>query len=83
MYLISHVKSHLGVEVHQPTLRDRSLGILLGIQEGSRGSRGDLFVRRFYINPGYHLLDKSFVLNSNNILIYWYSFTSNELYFQV
>jgi hypothetical protein len=42
MYLISHVGSHLGVEVHQPTLCDRSLGILLGIQEGSRGSKEDL-----------------------------------------
>jgi hypothetical protein len=72
MYLISHVGSHLGVEVHQPISRD-----------GSRGSRGDLFVRRFYIDPGYYLLDRSFVLNSNSILIYWYSFTSNELYFQV
>jgi hypothetical protein len=71
------------VEVHQPTLCDRSLGIPLGIQEGSRGSGGDLFVRRFYISLGRHLLDKSFVFNSNSILIYWYSFTSNELYFQV
>jgi hypothetical protein len=41
MYLISHVKSHLGVEVHQPTLRDRSLGILLGIQGESKGSKRD------------------------------------------
>jgi hypothetical protein len=48
-----------------------------------RGSKGDLFARRFYISLGCYLLDKSFVLNSNNILIYWYSFTSNELYFQV
>jgi hypothetical protein len=48
-----------------------------------RGSRGDPFVRRFYISLGRHLLDKSFVLNSNNILIYWYSFTSNELYSQI
>jgi hypothetical protein len=40
-------------------------------------------LRRFYIRLGRHLLDKSFVLNSNNIPIYWYSFTSNELYFQV
>jgi hypothetical protein len=71
------------MKVHQPTLCDRSLGILLGIQERSRGSKGDLFVRRFYISLGRYLLDKSFVLNSNNILIYWYSFTSNELYFQV
>jgi hypothetical protein len=70
MYLVGHVRSHLGVEVHQPTSRDRSLGILLGIQEGSRGSKGDLFVRRFYIRLGRHLLDKSFVLNSNSILIY-------------
>jgi hypothetical protein len=69
MYLIGHVRSHLGVEVHQPTSRD--------------GSKGDLFVRRFYISLGRHLLDRSFVLNSNSILIYWYSFTSNELYFQV
>jgi hypothetical protein len=83
MYLISHVRSYLGVEVHQPTSRDRSLGILLGIQGGSRGSKRDLFVRRFYISLGRHLLDKSFVLNSNSILIYWYSFTSNKLYFQV
>jgi hypothetical protein len=43
----------------------------------------DLLVRRFYIRLGRHLLDRSFVLNSNSILIYWYSFTSNELYFQV
>jgi hypothetical protein len=70
MYLIGYVGSHLGVEMHQPTSRDRSLGILLGIQGGSRGSRGDLFVRRFYISPGCHLLDKNFVFNSNNILIY-------------
>jgi hypothetical protein len=35
MYLISHVGSYLGVEVHQPTSRDGSLGILLGIQGGS------------------------------------------------
>jgi hypothetical protein len=88
------------MEVHQPISRDRSLGILLRIQEksrgskkdpgdprriqeiqeGSRGSKGDPFVRRFYISLGRYLLDKSFVLNSNNILIYWYSFTSNELY---
>jgi hypothetical protein len=83
MYLIGHVRSHLEVEVHQPTSRDGSLGIPLGIQGGSRGSKGDPFVRRFYISLGRYLLDKSFVLNSNNILIYWYSFTSNELYFQV
>jgi hypothetical protein len=81
MYLIGHVESYLGVEVHQSISRDRSLGIPLGIQEGSRRSRGDLFVQRFYIDPGRYLLDKSFVLNSNSILIYWYSFTSNELYF--
>jgi hypothetical protein len=67
------------VEVHQPISRDG----YLGIQEGSRGSKGDLFARRFYIKLGRHLLDRSFVLNSNSILIYWYSFTSNELYFQV
>jgi hypothetical protein len=42
MYLIGHVGSHLGVEVHQPTSRDRSLGILLGIQGGSKGDPGDL-----------------------------------------
>jgi hypothetical protein len=46
------------------------------------GSR-DPTVRRFYIRLGRHPLDRSFVLNSNSILIYWYSFTSNELYFQV
>jgi hypothetical protein len=39
--------------------------------------------RRSYIYLGRHLLDRNFVLNSNSILIYWYSFTSNELYFQV
>jgi hypothetical protein len=33
-----------------------------------------------YIYLGRYLLDKSFVLNSNNILIYRYSFTSNKLY---
>jgi hypothetical protein len=43
----------------------------------------DLSVRRFYIRLGRYLLDRSFVLNSNSILIYWYSFTSNELYLQV
>jgi hypothetical protein len=42
-----------------------------------------LGLQRFYIRLGHHLLDRSFVLNSNSILIYWYSFTSNELYFQV
>jgi hypothetical protein len=71
------------VEIHQPVSRDRSLGIPLGIQGGSRGSKGDLIIRRFYIRLGRYLLDRSFVLNSNSILIYWYSFTSNELYFQV
>jgi hypothetical protein len=40
----------------------------------------DLLIRRFYIKLGRYLLDRSFVLNSNSILIYWYSFTSNELY---
>jgi hypothetical protein len=40
MYLIGHVKSHLRVEAHQPISCDRSLGILLGIQKGSRGSKG-------------------------------------------
>jgi hypothetical protein len=76
MYLVGHVRNYLGVEVHQPTSCDRSLGI-------QGGSKGDLFVRRFYIRLGCFLLNKIFVLNSNNILIYWYSFTSNELYFQV
>jgi hypothetical protein len=42
-----------------------------------------LGLRRFYIRLGRHLLDRSFVLNSNSILIYWYSSTSNKLYFQV
>jgi hypothetical protein len=53
MYLISHVKSHLGVEVHQPISCDRSLGIPLGIQKGSRRSRknlGDL--RGIYLYEG-------------------------------
>jgi hypothetical protein len=54
----------------------------LGPKARHEGSR-DPIVRRFYIRLGRHLLDKSFVLNSNSILIYWYSFTSNELYFQV
>jgi hypothetical protein len=36
-----------------------------------------------YICLGRHPLDRSFVLNSSSILIHWYSFTSNELYFQV
>jgi hypothetical protein len=44
----------------------------------SRGSSKD---EGSYIYPGRHLLDRSFVLNSDSILIYWYSFTSNELYF--
>jgi hypothetical protein len=79
MYLVGYVRNYLGVEVHQPISRDRSLGI----QEGSRGSKGDLIIRRFYIKLNCYLLDRSFVLNSNSILIYWYSFTSNELYFQV
>jgi hypothetical protein len=35
MYLVGHVRSYLGVEVHQPTSRDGSLGIPLGIQGGS------------------------------------------------
>jgi hypothetical protein len=30
----------------------------------------DLVIRRFYIRLGRHLLDRNFVLNSNNILIY-------------
>jgi hypothetical protein len=43
----------------------------------------DQGIRRFYIKLGRHLLDKSFILNSDSILIYWYSFTNNKLYFQV
>jgi hypothetical protein len=54
----------------------------LGAKTRHEGSR-DLAIRRFYIKLGCYLLDRSFVLNSNSILIYWYSFTSNELYFQV
>jgi hypothetical protein len=50
---------------------------------GGSMSRGSSRERKSYICLGRHPLDKSFVLNSNNILIYWYSFTSNELYFQV
>jgi hypothetical protein len=46
-------------------------------------TRVDQGVWRFYIRLGRHPLDRSFVLNSNSILIYWYSFTSNELYSQV
>jgi hypothetical protein len=38
-------------------------------------------LQRFYIRLGRHLLSRSFVLNSNSILIYWYFFTSNKLYF--
>jgi hypothetical protein len=92
MYLISYIGSYLGVEVHQPTSRDRSLGIPLEIQEGSRDPRKDpeihersrdLIIQKFYIRLGRYLLNKNFMLNSNNILIYWYSFTSNKLYFQV
>jgi hypothetical protein len=52
----------------------------LGAKARYKGSR-DPIIRRFYIKLGRYLLDRSFVLNSNNILIYWYSFTSNELYF--
>jgi hypothetical protein len=43
----------------------------------------DQQVQKFYINLGRYLLDKSFMLNSNSILIYWYSSTSNDLYFQI
>jgi hypothetical protein len=49
----------------------------------SSGYQGYLELRKLYIRLGRHLLDRSFVLNSNNILIYRYSFTSNELYFQI
>jgi hypothetical protein len=60
------------MEVHQPTSRDRPFGgqnETQGIQGSKKGSR-DLIVRRFYISLGRYLLDKNFVLNSNNILIY-------------
>jgi hypothetical protein len=59
-----------------------NLGSML-LELGIWGLYKDPAVRRFYINLGRHLLDRSFVLNSNNILIYWYSYASNELYFQV
>jgi hypothetical protein len=58
------------------------LSRLLG-RSDSAATWAILGLRRFYIRLGRYLLDKSFVLNSNSILIYWYSFTSNKLYFQV
>jgi hypothetical protein len=68
----SHVIALQVVSVEERYLRYTALSISNII---------DLLVRRFYMRLGRYLLDRSFVLNSNNILIYWYSFTSNELYF--
>jgi hypothetical protein len=59
IYRLGHVKGYFGIQTGH---------VIVLVERPSRSV--DQGIRKFYIRLGRYLLDKSFVLNSDNILIY-------------